>query len=449
MGRHTTSRNRRIVTAAVAVTAVVTVVAGCGSAKRADDAGGAGAGGGGAGGTGATASTSPVASSSPSTTRAGATGGTPGSSSTTGGYPSAITHEVVDNPALDGFEKKMTARMAKVGLPGVSLLVMQHGKLVEQEAWMAYDLDTVVPIASASKWLTAATIMTLVDEGKVSLDAPISTYLDFAKGKFGTITLRQLLSLTSGIRSDDDIPCYKDQTVTLQDCNRQIATLPLESEPGVAFRYGGQHMHVAAGVAEAVTGQSWNELFKNRIAAPLGMDHTTFRGLALVASDNPVHPTPAGSGASTLGDYGRFLEMIAHGGRAPSGQQILRPETVAEMQTNQLGKIRRYNGPPYRNAELNPYGLGEWLDWADADNKAIVLSSDGAFGFRPWIDKKNDIVGVYMIQDTGAGVVEGDPRDTPDASDVPTSGPWVFDDVAQALGGSLPADKTPGPPLVR
>ena len=357
-----------------------------------------------------------------------------------------ITHEEVDNPALDAFEKQMSDRMKKVGLPGVSLLVVQHGLLIEQEAWLDYDLDTVVPIASASKWLTAATVMTLVDQGKIVLDQPISTYLDYADGKFGTITMRQLLSLSAGIRSDEAIPCYKDQSITLDECNQQIAKLPLESDPGQVFHYGGQHLHVAASVVEKVTGQRFVDAFQEQIAKPLKMDHTTFRGsTVLVPNSNDSHPSPAGSAESSLGDYGRFLEMIYHDGMAPGGMRILEAQSVKEMQTSQIDDTKRYRGPGYRMKEHNPYALGEWLDWSDKDGKAIVLSSDGAFGFRPWIDKQNDIFGVYMIQDTGAGVVEGDPRDTADASNVPTSGPWVFDEVATVLGGSLPKDKTPAP----
>ena len=85
-------------------------------------------------------------------------------------YASAIIDEVVDNPALDGFESKVTNVTDQVGLPGVSLLVVHHGELVQQEAWGEYTLDKVVPVASGSKWLTAATVMTLVDEGLIDLD---------------------------------------------------------------------------------------------------------------------------------------------------------------------------------------------------------------------------------------------------------------------------------------
>jgi len=350
---------------------------------------------------------------------------------------------VVDNPKFDEFEAATKGRMTKAGLPGASLLVIQHGKVVEQEAWMGYTLDTSVTIASASKWLTAATIMTLVDDGKIDLDKPISTYLDYAKGDVGTITTRQLLSLTSGLVDDEDVPCYVDPAVTLEACNRQFASMELLHKPGEAFRYGGQHLHLAAGVAEAVSGKLWNDLFAERITGPLGMSNTRFLDSGFSPTTSQ-HPSPSGSAVSTLGDYGRFLEMIVHEGVAPDGTRILNSETVTEMQQNQIAGARYAKAASYRMAEQNPYGLGEWLDWVGPDGEAIVLSSDGAFGFRPWIDKQNDIVGVYMINDHGGGYVDGDPRaPADDGGKVHTSGNWVFEDVAEALGGSLPKDKTP------
>jgi CubicO group peptidase (beta-lactamase class C family) len=434
MQRTPVKRTLRIVAVLAAVLAIAGVTA-CGrNDVRANDAKQSGGD--------ATTTAAPAATTS--STAPSKTGGTTVASSE--GYTSAITNEVVDNAELNEFEASTKRLVERAGLPGASLLVMQHGKLIEQEAWSGYDLDTVVPIASASKWMTAATVMTLVDEGKLDLDAPISTYLDFADGEFGTITTRQLLSLTSGIPDDERIPCISDPNISLQDCNRQIADVKLLHEPGAAFRYGGQHLHVAAGVAEAVSGKSFNELFAERITGPLGMTHTHFMGVGMGVGFDPqnlLHPGPAGTGVATLGDYGRYLEMIGHDGVAPSGQRILSHDAIAEMQSNQINDAKYQKAASFRMEQKNPYGLGEWLDWVGPDGKAIVLSSDGAFGFRPWIDKQNDIIGVYMVDDHAidAAFSEGDPRNEDNTDKIPVSGNWVFSDVAEALGGSLPGDK--------
>ncbi|MEQ1702704.1 MAG: serine hydrolase domain-containing protein [Ilumatobacteraceae bacterium] len=362
-----------------------------------------------------------------------------------GGYVSAITAEVVDNPAFDGFEADITGLMQQAGLPGASLLVVQHGQLVEQEAWMDYTLDTKVLIASGSKWLSAATIMTLVDDGTLALDEPISTYAPQIAGpNVRAITLRQLLSFTSGLADDDRVPCSEDLAYSLQQCAAEFIEAGVVHPPGATFRYGGQHLLVAAAIAEIVTGVPFAELFQQRIARPLGMSSTEFTEVGDYLSAAVDFPNPAGSARSTLGDYGRFLEMIYHEGLAPDGTRILQASTVAEMQTNQIAHAEYGTAAAFRVADESPYGLGEWLDWTRADGSALVVSSDGSFGFRPWLDKENDLFGVYLIQDIDSGYVEGDPSAASnDDGKVHTSGNWIFEMVAQAVGGSLPKDKYP------
>jgi CubicO group peptidase (beta-lactamase class C family) len=170
------------------------------------------------------------------------------------------------------------------------------------------------------------------------------------------------------------------------------------------------------------------------------MDRTWFLHMGDVSRD-PLEvelPNPAGSAISTLADYGRFLEMIVHDGLAPDGTRMLAPESVAEMQRNQIADARYAFASRFRMQAKTPYGLGEWLDQVDGDGQGVVVSSDGKFGFRPWIDRTNDLFGVYLVDDRlGVGYVEGDPEGTAaDADKVPTSGLWVFEWVAEALGGT-------------
>ena len=204
-------------------------------------------------------------------------------------------------------------------------------------------------------------------------------------------------------------------------------------------------MLVAGALAEVVTGRAFVDLFEERIAAPLAMDATGFYQVGeRKARDGVDHPSPAGTGYSSLGDYGRFLEMIVHDGVAPDGTRILSSDAIAEMQRNQIEGVRYASAAAYRVADEAPYGLGEWLDWTDVDGAALVVSSDGAWGFRPWIDKANDLFGVYLIHDQGSGYVEGDPEaPAADGGKVHTSGNWVFSQVADALGGGLPNEKYP------
>ena len=387
-----------------------------------------------------TAAVTAAAPAGPSSTLPGPTGP---------GYRSAIEARVVDNPAFDALQQKVVSSLNAVGLPGASLLVVHDGRLVEQEAWLDYTLDTRVLIASGSKWLSAATIMTLVDEGRLALDTPISTYLprqlpDGKAANAATVTLRQLLSFTSGLAANEAVPCADDPDTTLVDCAGQFLARGLVHPPGEAFRYGSQHLLVAAAVAEVVSGVPFAELFQQRIARPLGMTQTLFGQVGTGRTTDVDHPFPAGGAASTLGDYGRFLEMLVHDGVAPSGTRILSAGSIAQMQTNHTENVRFGSGSEFRRRTRGIYGLGEWIDWTYPDGSTMVLSSDGAFGFRPWIDKKNGLFGVYLVLDKDKGYVEGDPDATSgDTDKVSTSGLWVFEMAAKAVGGSLPSSYYP------
>lgn len=361
-------------------------------------------------------------------------GGTPA-----GAYPTAIVDEEVANPAFEPLMRDISRRVEAAGLPGASLLVLHEGELVQQQAVGAYDLTNEVPIASASKWLTGATIMSLVDDGLFDLDEPISTYLPDVDGPQGTITMRQLVAFTSGVEYDERIPCYSDVSMTLAECNEIILDLPLLGRPGTGYRYTGTHLHVAAGVVEAVTGQTWEEVFQERIGEPLGMANTTFIHEQRGATAADGHPWPAGSAVSTLGDYGRFLEMLLHDGVAPDGTRLLSADAVAEMSVDQTGDARFVSAAAHRKAAETPYGVAHWLDYVDDEGRALVESSPGAFGFRPWIDHVNDIAGVYLIVDRDDTHVEDSPFQAPgSAADVQTSGEFVLVGAAEALGGQVP-----------
>jgi CubicO group peptidase (beta-lactamase class C family) len=353
-------------------------------------------------------------------------------------YRSAITDEVVDDKRLDRVQRNIEGRIRKAGLPGASLLILKDGKLVEQEAFGGYELDTQIPIASASKWLTGVVIMSLVDDGSIDLDAPISTYLPEADGRAGTITMRQLVSFTSGLEYDEKIPCYNDFSKTLRACVGEILDLPLLGEPGTGFRYTGTHLFVAAAVVEAVTGKEYEEVFQERVAEPLGMHATTFVGGGRAALSADGHPSPAGGARSTLGDYGRFLEMLVHDGVAPNGERIISHDAVVEMSKDQTGTATFVSAAANRRRDKTKYGVAHWLDVLDDDGSVVLESSPGAFGFRPWIDHRNHIAGVYMIEDHDDSHVADAPTHDAQGS-VSTSGAFVIAVAASALGGTPPA----------
>lgn len=283
--------------------------------------------------------------------------------------------------------------MHRAQLTGAALHVEVAGEVVYRALLGDTTTETMLPIASAAKWLTAATVLTEVDAGRIDLDEPVAAWLpSFAADEHKRpITTRHLLSLTSGLAGGAGTLGEHDWTITLADFVDQIAETDTVGEAGRDFRYGSYGFQVAGRVAEITSGLRWHDLFASRIVGPLDLRATAYP----LRSDNPLL---AGSCQSTLDDYVAFLRMLQSGGVGPTGERVLADATVREMQRNQAGELELRSGSPQRLAEQSRYGLGCWLDRHDDDGKGIVISSPGAFGSRPWIDHSRSLLAMLFIQ---------------------------------------------------
>jgi CubicO group peptidase (beta-lactamase class C family) len=280
---------------------------------------------------------------------------------------------------------------------GVALVLIKDGKVIYRKSFGSHTAEKVVPVASASKWLSGAVIMSLVDEGKLSLDDTVSKYLpEFDEEKSG-ITIRQLFSHTSGLPAE--ARCRNDKRTTLERCASEIAGLRLAAAPGEEFFYGGVSMHVGGRIAEVVSGKSWNDLFVERIATPLGMTQTDFFSYGPTSN-----PRPAGDARSSADEYGRFLQMLVQQGSF-DGKQILSAASVAEMHKDQTGGARIEYTIYENHRDLDPnlllarYGIGMWREKFDTNSGRLQeLSSQGYFGFSPWIDVERNLAAVLSVQ---------------------------------------------------
>ncbi|MCI3135197.1 serine hydrolase domain-containing protein [Phenylobacterium aquaticum] len=296
----------------------------------------------------------------------------------------------------------LRAQLEKVlaeGASGVSALVMKDGRLLYRVDVGDAGPDVRLPIASASKWMTAALIMTVVDEGKLSLDEPIGRRLPQFTGAAGQITLRQLMSFTAGQGSlEGFVDLRQDPHITLAQAADEIAARPLEDPPGATFRYGGPSLQVAGALVEQATGQRWADLFAARIAGPLGMSHT-YWGNPLRPGLSPsevLNPNLQAGVYTTADEYAAFLSMLAARGMGPKGR-ILSEAAFDQMETVQTGKAVMAYRPPGA-AGLQAYGLGNWCETFDAKGRCGMVSSPGAFGTYPWIDRDRGIYGVFFLR---------------------------------------------------
>ncbi len=300
-----------------------------------------------------------------------------------------------DPPALPPLSAAMDKATAALRLRGAGLAVVRDTGVVHQSLHGGLGASEPVPIASASKWLGVATILTLVDEGKLDLDTPVSRYVaEFDRAAHSTLTLRQCLSCTGGL------PARLGRSVRgmdMQEFAAAAADTSLRDNPGAAFVYGGVGFQVAAVAAERVTGKSWHELFVARIAVPVGLSNTRFGALQPVGSEAGTTPLPwiAGGAVSTLADYARFVRMLIGKGEI-DGRRVLSAESVAAMLRDQVRPEVAVRAVGFDGDDVR-YGLGTWIErLADGAER---VSDPGAFGWTPWIDLDLGVGGVFAVRD--------------------------------------------------
>lgn len=271
-------------------------------------------------------------------------------------------------------------------IAGASLIVIRDGVTIDEEYFGSYTSTTRIPVASASKWLSAIAIERLVERGQMSWADTVGRYFPTAPADKLAITLGQLFSHTSGLPAND-AACVGDHTsYTLDTCAQQILGLALEYAPGSAFAYTGNGMQVGGRMAEIATGKSWAQIFADEVTTPLGMPDTDFYHAS-------VNPQIAGGIGATMLDYSHAVQMIARHGEW-NGAQYLDPDGIVEMQKDQTHGVPALNTP---DPQAFGYGYGEWRNLVDAQGNAVQVSSTGKYATSPWVDNQTGVAAVFLV----------------------------------------------------
>jgi CubicO group peptidase (beta-lactamase class C family) len=308
----------------------------------------------------------------------------------------ALAASVSAQPLFDFSEVTRLAAGALVGqnverpVRGFELMLLKDGRVVYHRSFGAWAIDRPANADSATKTLSGALIMSLVDSSPLpfSLDTRLSEYIPAFAGEKSGMTIRQCFSHTAGTGQTG---AEGNRDVNLQEAALLIAAQPLAFAPGAVFSYGGTSMHAAGAVAELAGQRSFNTLFADRITSPLGLGVTRF---VLTTPDNP---RVAGGCESNAREFSRFMEMLRRGGEI-DGVRVLSAEAVDEMFTRQTAAGITVANSPYNGSA--DYGVGVWLDERDAEGRLIGALAAGARGFSSWIDFDDGIVGTFSTDVT-------------------------------------------------
>lgn len=239
-------------------------------------------------------------------------------------------------------------------------------------------VNTQMPIGCASAWMAAALVMTFVDQGKISLDDPVSQYLPiYEKYAKSYLTIRHCLANTTGLEGEKggvEKFFQKNKFESLEaQVNSFASSREIINNPGEVFSYNNIGTNIAARVVEVVGKKSFDRLIMERIFRPLGMKKSTFTSEIIV--------NPFSGGLSSAADYVKFLSMLLNKG-VGNNKKILSEESVAELFKIQTGNAKILYVP--KNLEGYHYGLGNWLQ---PDGNGIH-TSPGLSGGYPYLNKQ-------------------------------------------------------------
>jgi len=365
---------------------------------------------------------------------------------------------------------------------GSVALIARKGKIVFYKSYGYNDLDSKAPldkngifrIASQTKAITTVAVMILWEEGKFSLDDPVSkfipsfaheTVLDSFNAKDTTyttvpakraVTIRDLLTHTSGlgypaIGTDEENAVYAKSKLTggvgvhnqtLSDAMTRLGALPLFFQPGEKWMYG-LSADVLGYLVQIWSGMTLEDFFSKRIFKPLGMKDTYFNVPAEKASrlvnffqeypagikkqptafgglldmNYPLQKTGYFSGGgglcSTVYDYAVFLQMLLNGGEY-NGVRLLAHNTVRMMTMNQIGDLFvNLSGVKTENK----FGFGFSIISENGSrlspSQAGTYAWGGVFSTSYWVDPKEQMIVLIYRQIWGAHVAETDKQFKP------------------------------------
>ncbi len=274
-------------------------------------------------------------------------------------------------------------------IPGLSLVIVRDNQIVYKESFGWYHPDTILPIGSAANVASVTAIMTLVDQGKLHLDDPVNKYITDWPVDKEQITVRQLLSHTSGIQAPPS-PCYANSRLSVANCEQEIAKMPLQAEPGKGFIDSPNDFEVAARIAEIISGKNWNDFFDAAIGTPCGLSHFTYQNRLATR----MNPWIAGTAETDLDDYAKILMIHLSNGSCGS-TRILSDSSVLEMQKDNIGSVTIIQSP--FNNYVTHYGLGWWIDTMYGYEVSEVVDP-GMYGSIVWIDKRHNYAGFLMTE---------------------------------------------------
>src|SRR5687768_8760166 len=331
----------------------------------------------------------------------------------------------------DKVDEYIEAEMRKQHIPGLSLAVVQAGKVVKTKGYGLANMElnvhatpnTVYQLQSVTKSFVACGIMLLVEGGKLGLDDKVTNYVSGLPQAWSGVTVRQMLAHTSGIPnfvsdqgSGQAIVAFAQKASSSEEIIGWAAGRPLKFAPGEGRRYSSTGYHLLGMIIEKVSGKPWGQFLHERIFAPLGMTSTRVHSVYDIIPNraagynhfgevpvNGLWMTPAimesaaGGLVSTVQDMARWAIALEAG-------KILKPSTLAQMEV----PVKLNNGTVVQGNDGMRWGLG-WALQTYQGHRLVGHGGDPVTGFTAnfvrFTDDKLAVIVLTNLMPLDIGVI--------------------------------------------
>ncbi len=285
----------------------------------------------------------------------------------------------------DATDEYIARAMREFHLPGLALLVVRDGVVAKAAGYGFADIDrktavtpeTVFKIGSISKQLIATGIMLLVQDGRLTVDDPVTMHFADAPPSWGAMRVRHLLSHTAGLVREspefDPMKATSDAEIV-----RALYPLPLRFEPGSKWEYSNAGYYALADIIRIASGQPWTEFIHRRVFLPLGMSATaptnvtpkpTAMATGYAGTDNAGGPAPEWVALRPSGAFNSTILDLAKWDAALNGNTILSEASRRQM----------WSRAPLHGGGTAPYGFGWHI--GEFQDRRVIRHGGGLPGF--------------------------------------------------------------------
>jgi CubicO group peptidase (beta-lactamase class C family) len=312
----------------------------------------------------------------------------------------------------DAVEDLVAAEMGNQGTVGVACLVIQEGRpprgiyrgMANLEWNEPVTAETVFEIGSVTKQFTAAGILLLAQDGKLDIDDKIARHLSNTPASWSGITLRHLMTHTSGITNYDSLDGFELRLRLTQDkFIKRLATQPLVFQPGESWSYCNSGFNLLSYVIENASGTNYWAFLDQRIFQPLGMIHTTRRDPRLI-----IPRRAAGYEKSKNGLVHRnsdLTDLLGAGAIVSTVEDLAKWNAALNGDTLLNAESKRVAWTPVKlnNGETRDYGFGWHLKPLDGHVNIGHSGSTSGFSasFQRFPDDKLTVVVLSNTDDLG------------------------------------------------